>query len=340
MFRFTVDPKIIYAERVKGRHVIYLDTNAWSDLSERRSDAAIRAYAAAVRAHTDGLTIFPLSYATITELLKRDVNADSLQQSDLMDLLSRGVTLRGDPHVRDLEVLCAFEYMTRGISMPPTAEMFTVIACYIADREIPAVGVSDRLGVMRVAYPTVRWLQQRMRTPELLEHETRTDEEYVRKISQKINDVPNWATDGSGKPNAKKLRFEEHTAAFNSYIMGNLARLVGLQGMQLLHERLPSIVRKPGGPAAVAPVIAAMPSISLSCEMSVQKMLSRTRTRKQDFYDHEHAARAIPYVDAFVTADTGLLDILRRAKVPSTHRCRILNGIAALADYLEVLTNP
>lgn len=88
----------------------------------------------------------------------------------------------------------------------------------------------------------------------------------------------------------------------------------------------------------MAPVIAAMPSIALSCELSVQKMLARARTWKQDFYDHEHAARAIPYVDAFVTADTGLLDILRRARVASTHGCRILNGMAALAEYLGHLT--
>ena len=176
MFRFTVDPRIIYAERVKGRHAIYLDTNAWSDLSERRTDAATRAHAAAARAHADGATVFPLSYATITELIKRDINADSLAQADLMDVLSRGVTLRGDPHVRDLEVLCAFEFMTQGTSTTPTAEMFTVIACYISDREIPAVGLPDEAGVIRIVYPTVRWLQQVMRTPEVLEHEARTDE--------------------------------------------------------------------------------------------------------------------------------------------------------------------
>lgn len=133
--------------------------------------------------------------------------------------------------MRDLEVLCAFEFMTQETSTAPTAEMFTVIACYISDREIPAaipaVGVPDEAGVMRIAYPTVRWLQQVMRTPELLEHEARTDEKYVREISRKIDDVPNWATDGSGKLSAKKLRFEEHTAAFNSYILANLHRLVG-----------------------------------------------------------------------------------------------------------------
>lgn len=70
---------------------------------------------------------------------------------------------------------------------------------------------------------------------------------WVREISRKIDDVSNWATDGSGKLNAKKLRFEEHTAAFNSYIMGNLHRLVGLEGMQLIQQRLPLVVRNPAG---------------------------------------------------------------------------------------------
>src|SRR5205085_1838895 len=95
MLGVSVDPKIIYAERVAGRRTIYLDTNAWSDLSERRTTDAKRAYGAAFAAHSRGLTVFPLAFATITEVLKREVNADSEAQVKLMDELSRGVSLRG-----------------------------------------------------------------------------------------------------------------------------------------------------------------------------------------------------------------------------------------------------
>lgn len=338
VFRFSVDPKLIYDERVKGRRSIYLDTNAWSDLSERGSSAAERAYVAAARAHVADLTLFPLAYATITELIKRDVNDDSVRQAELMDFLSRGVSLRGDPHVRDLEAMCAFQFMTEGASVPPTQEMFTIIACYLGDREVPAVGVRNDAGVIQLVYPTVRWLQSVMRTPEILEHEAQTDRKYVEEITKKMNDAPSWATDGSGKLNARTLRFEEHTAAFNKYVLANLPQLVGLEGMELITQRLQGHVKKPG-PAAVAAVVAAMPSIGLSCELHVQKLLARARTEKQDFYDHEHAARAIPYVDAFVTSDTGLLDLLRRAKVRKTHNCVILESMGALAQYLEELVS-
>jgi len=40
MHKFPADPKRSYAERVEGPTRIYLDTNAWSDLSERRPAAA------------------------------------------------------------------------------------------------------------------------------------------------------------------------------------------------------------------------------------------------------------------------------------------------------------
>ena len=119
--------------------------------------------------------------------------------------------------------------------------------------------------------------------------------------------------------------------------MKNLPRLVGIEGLELIRQRLELFVTKPPGPAAVALVIAAMPSIALSCEMHVQKTLARVPTRKQDFYDHEHAARAVPYVDVFATADRGLLDLLRRSKSAIRSGCTILNGMPPLADYLERL---
>lgn len=97
VFRFSVDPQVIYCERVEGGHAIYLDTNAWSDLAERRSDAAIRVYDAVRVAHQASSTVFPLSYASITELIKREVNDDSVRQAELMDVLSRGVACEATP---------------------------------------------------------------------------------------------------------------------------------------------------------------------------------------------------------------------------------------------------
>lgn len=338
-----MNPRSIFAERVRGRRSIYLDTNAWSDLSEQRSKEAREASAAAQVAHVAGLTVFPLAYATITEMIKRDANPASLRQIDLMDQLSLGVSLRGHLHVRDLETMCAFQFMTTGMSEAPLDQMFTALFCYDSDREIPAVGLpshDDHSSVLRIAYPTLRWLHSTLRTPEVLALEATTDEKYVAEMSKKIIEAEGWAKDGSGKLNAKKLRFEEHSYAFSQYVLGRLRHLVGLEGLELIHERLPLHLAKRPGPAATAAIIAAMPSVALSCEMHVQRALAKAPIRAQDFYDHEHAALAIPYVDAFVTSDGGLLDVLRRAKANRTYKCEILPGVAALARYLIDLIGP
>lgn len=84
------------------RAIIYLDTNAWSDLSERKTAKAEEANARALDAHAKGRAIFPLSHSTIAEFLKRDVNDDSREQAYLMDQLSDSVTLRNGQHIRDL----------------------------------------------------------------------------------------------------------------------------------------------------------------------------------------------------------------------------------------------
>jgi len=343
MRRQIVDPKRVYAEHVFGRCSVYLDTNAWSDLSETRTDAARAAYDLALTAQSRGCAVFPLSYPTITELLKRDDNADSRRQTELMDTLSSGVSLRGGTHVRDIEVMCAFDFMTQGVTTTRRSEMFTIIPCYISDTsvefpdgwtETEADGMLEKLLQNR---PGLRFLQQQMRTATFLENHEVTDEKYVREISRKRNDALDWAVDGSGKLSATKLRLEEHTFVFRKYILGNLPRLVGPSGMQMIVRNIENIVRKPG-PAALRSVVERMPSTWLSCEMNVHCTLSaKELTEKQDFYDHEHAALAVPYTDAFVTSDGGLLDLLRRVRASDRYDCRLLRGLPALSDFLEKL---
>jgi hypothetical protein len=337
MHRFSVDPALIFRERVEGRRRIYLDTNAWSDLSEGRTTSARRAYDLALSLHHVDATVFPLGYPTIAELIRREINADSARQAEVMDLLSRGVCLRGYDHVIDLEVLSAFAFMTKGMSGVPLSEIFTVLVCYISDREIPAVGAAGSSGVLKVTYPPLRWIQEHMRTPEVLNHEARTDARYVSETSRKVADASNWGGDRSGRLNAKTLFFEEHTAALTRYVFPRLERLVGVEGYALIYEHLQQHVTKAAGPGAASQVVSAMPSVALSCRMNVQRVLARARTRKQDYFDHEHAARAIPYVDAFVTSDGGLLDLIRRSKTTEAYRCTILRGMEALVTYLEVL---
>jgi hypothetical protein len=340
--RSVASPERIFAERVAGKTVIYLDTNAWSDLSEAKTRDAGIARDLALQACSAGVAIFPLSTATITELLRRDINADSMAQAELMDTLSCGVAFRGHSHVRDLEILAAYEFMLTGRSEPPISRMFTITACYNADgRIVFPDGWSEENAdlfmqkLQEHGFPGVRWLQKPMREPTYLAKNAATDEKYVREITRKRDDVTSWATDRSGKPNAKVLRAEEHTCVLNRYLLENLLRLVAPATFVRL---APSFKLIQQDEKTLKEVVGAMPSVWLSCEINVQRMLATTRrTRQQDFYDHEHAVLGVPYTQAFVTADGGILDVLRKARASDRFACRLVRGMPGLSEYLGEL---
>lgn len=339
MRRSLAEPRKIYEERVRGRAVLYLDTNAWSDLSEAKTTDAEVARDLIKTAHAGARIVCPVSFSTITELLKRDVNPDSLAQAALMDLLSDGISYRATRHVRDLEILAACEFLLSGRADSPLPQVFTVIACYEADQRIvfpdgwSESGADEFMMKMEeFGLPSVRWLQQNRRSREYLDLHATTDTKYEREISRKRDDASTWAADANGKLDAQKLRYEEHICVLNKYILENVLRLVDPATFGRLALRLGMLNTDD---ALLSKVVRAMPSTWLSCEMHVQRMLGRgRRTRKQDFYDHEHAVLAIPYADAFVTSDGGILDVLRKVRVSGQFSCRLIRGMNGLREYL------
>jgi hypothetical protein len=343
MERLAATPRKVFSERVGERVTIYLDTNAWSDLSEGRTDDAREALKLALRAHSRGLAIFPLACATVTEVLKREVNVASRHQSDVMDALSSGVILRNDAPVRDLEVLCAYRFLIGEDSRPNHGdEMFTLTCCYEKDcwLQLPD-GYGEAKATAAVAkltapcFPAMRWLQDSRRTPEFLDRQATTDVRYVSEITRKIKEAQTWAVDGSGRPNKNTLRFAEHKVVWHT-IKQSLRRLVGLQGFERVAQNLDRVVKKSGA-SALRSIVETMPSIWLSCEMNVQRTLASGPTEKQDFYDHEHAALAVPYLHAFVSSDGGVFDVLRRARASDRYACRLVRGMSALRTLLETL---
>lgn len=345
MRRAFIRPSSVYEERVKHSRTVYLDTNIWSDLSEAKTGTAQEALRLATELVISRRVIFPLSYALVTEFLKRERNIDSERQADLMDLLSDGVTFRGWKHILDLEALSVFEYMVSRPSSDRCKQLFTLIPCYVADGGImfpegwTQKGADDFMETLRQrAVPGLRFLQQHMQTSHYVATHQSTDDKYVREISRKRREASDWARDASGKLNAAKLREEEHTFVFKTYIMQNLPRLVGLEGMLLVSQNLTTIAPKPGR-SPLRRLVERMPSTWLSCEINVQATLAvGSETEKQHYYDHEHAALAVAYADAFVTSDGELVDTLRRIRTSDRYSCTIVRGISGLLTYLDDLS--
>jgi predicted nucleic acid-binding protein len=102
MHRPLANPRAVFEKHIRGRAVLYLDTNAWSDLSEAKTPDAVAARQQLADAHARDVLVCPVAFCTITELLKRQPNADSVAQAQLMDSFSNGVSYRATRYIRDL----------------------------------------------------------------------------------------------------------------------------------------------------------------------------------------------------------------------------------------------
>lgn len=314
-------------------------------LSECKGTKAEEANARAVAAHSNGLAIFPLSHSTITEFLKREVTDDSRAQAYLMDRLSDSVTLRNGQHIRDLEALGTYELIMNGETRPAGIDhMFTAAICHSGDVgfEFPEPW-SERSAdafvraVLDRGLPGISYLQITDRLESLLRTREERDVIYVQHMESWRDDARAWASDRGGKLNANRLRVEEYTFAVRRHLIARLARLLSDHDLRQLTERIVSLVEA-GEVTTLAAIVSTMPTVELSCEMHVQSALNARRAPgEQDFYDHEHAVVAIPRVHAFVTSDRGLLDLLRRCRLPATRPCRLLRGLDGLASYLVAL---
>lgn len=191
--------------------------------------------------------------------------------------------------------------------------------------------------LLRRGLPGISYLQITERLDALLGMWAERDDIYTRNMQLWQDDSRNWAADGTGKLRATRLRLEEYRFAVRRHFLARLARLLSDKDLERLTEQVKRLVED-GEVTTLAAIVTTMPSVELNCEMHVQYALNvGRRPRKQDFYDHEHAALAIPRVDAFVTTDGGLLNVLRQSRVTSARSCHLLRGMDALASYLTVL---
>lgn len=97
-----LNPHEIWHRHVKARRVVYLDTNIWVCLTDARTQLSKECLPLCREAVQSGAVIFPLSYASISELLDQPPDAPREIQAALMDELSLGITFR-DAHLIEKE---------------------------------------------------------------------------------------------------------------------------------------------------------------------------------------------------------------------------------------------
>ena len=132
--RALVDHVGVHDDLVRGRRLAYLDNNVWIDLVEARSVEARVCREACEAAVAEGVALFPLTTASIEELLDQPREASPQRQADLMDRLSMRVCFRASRHVWEHEARGTIDmYPARGVVVPDRRQLFTLVLEYLAD---------------------------------------------------------------------------------------------------------------------------------------------------------------------------------------------------------------
>jgi hypothetical protein len=320
---------------------VYLDTNIWIDFTQERTTLAGETLRLARLAQDTRRAIFPISYPAAFELLNQGVTPSTQHQARLMDELSERVSFRAIHHIREMEVIYAYEYLMDGVGRELREKIFTAAAWYGGDghweypdgwNEEDAAACTQ---ILNKELPGLEWEQERLSRTEFETTYRKIDDDWVTAVSALDQEALRRFVNADGTPSASKLRLEEYAHVIQAYFLKILPRRVGFAATALALEKGAESIGR-GGPATTRRLIELMPSIWLSCEMHVRRRLERNRLpRPQDLYDHDHAMIGIPYCDVFVTGDGELLDLVGKCGVQRRYTCQLVHGMDELRDYLQ-----
>ena len=345
------DPATVFRERVKGRTTIYLDTNLWITLSDRKTPDARKAHEACLRGVADGRLLFPLSYAIVSELLEHPQNEERSAQATLMDALSLGVTFRAVELIYKLEAEVTYvrAFQERDAEVDGTL-LFTSIPDHIGDSilSIPAGSKPSQVAAclerLRTGpeYRSVHRLAGMLNLKDLQSHHRNSADTFVSLTTESIKRMSGFRK--GGKLDRERILLAERLMLFNEHVRPALvATLFDEVGPEKVAETMDQWNNRYGEGSAerLTQWFQGMPALELSAEVMAARSLNPARqVQRQDFWDNEHALLAPVYANAFATLDGGLTDILReRCKTPKRHGCQILMGLTDLMQFVKGSTH-
>jgi hypothetical protein len=345
------DPQEVHETNVSGRAIIYFDTNVWATLADAREEVARRCIAACTNAVDDGRALFPLSYASVSELFEHPNSTSRQAQAAVMDALSLGVTFRAQRKVYDVEA-AAVTALVIGDAVALRRELlFTyVIECLGDARTTFADSWSESDALAYVGYvrahPAARslawWVNQDEMLAGMRMKHALSKSEYVSRMQAHLENGRHYFQNANGSLNRVRALREEHLSVLKNQIVPRLRNtLFARFGPERTLDILRSFTRLngEGGERRLIEFVALMPSLKVFCEIMAARTMNPARAvREQDFWDVEHAAIGSTHATAFATLDRGLLDLIEnRCETPRRMGCRFLHDIEELTGYVASL---
>jgi hypothetical protein len=328
----------VYRRLVAGKRTIYLDTNAWIALSDGADDETRACRDACLRSVANGQTIFPLSTASVCELLEQPREDWRTRQAELMDRLSLGVCFKSLTSVERIEVDALYEFLIHDVdARPSVVTMFTSMPDYLGEgrMKFPEGWTSANFRSFidflenGAEYKSLLWLATHMDVNALRVRHRMQQQRYV----DAMTDINARAAAHPSKLDRNRLCNDERDSLYKSVVLPRF-----IERLQREPPHVISRARRKGavGQIPLNEIFPRLRSLEMLAHFCASRTLNPTRhTRPQDFWDTEHALVAPIYGDAFVSRDGGLLHFLneRRAFVNAT----VLRTIDDLHVYIQRL---
>jgi predicted nucleic acid-binding protein len=328
-----------------ARRLVYLDTNAWIELAEKKKDLA----AACLREVENGTALFPLSYPTISELIEQPVVEQRRKVAELMDRLSAGVSFRPFPTIRLLEMDRAFRVL---LGQPASAPEPSVVLSWIIEYVGTASVTFDpswNAGKAREfiehfkAQPAVRsvcWIVDHAPIDSMATRHDEAKVRYVDALTASIQRGAEAVAKLSGAARKARLLREEREWVVNKIMAPRFTKtLLDVYGIERLEEAVKALSAKlgEGNDERFATLMTVAPSVDLWCEIMAERVANMARrVRPQDLHDVDHALIGAVYANIFVTRDRGLVDLItQRCTVARRRGVTVAVGVDALAEHLQ-----
>jgi len=331
---------------VAGRAIVYLDTDAWIALSKGQDDGAKRCRQEATDAVRKGRLIFPLSYASCSEIVQQSPGDSRTVRIRLMQELSRGVAFRAISAVRKIEARAALPILLgEKPDQPDVTRIFSSIYECFSDAAELITGIDG--SEKRPDFIT--WLRRTSRLMSLEDYVHVFDtigggsgsrqffEDRAQTLLDSIPRAADACRNRDGALNRDKVFLQEALSCFTSIKPMLLAAL---------HEQRPEGMKAiatlaqsdPGGPDRLRRLLEAMPSAANEVDLFVGRVMNPNRKHRirNDFWDVEHAVVPAVYSNAWVTLDRGLASLVRSCNAPQQRGCRILLGMQEFKVFLTV----
>ena len=339
--RRLFEPSAIFQAHVHGRGVVYLDTGPWIDLADQKTPESRECLALCRNGIAQKKLIFPVSFASISELIDQPPEANPINQAKIMDELSEGVTFRSAETIYRLECEVAFSFLheQKVVEMDRTL-LFSYVGDYLGDGYIDFPKQwNDKSVELFLNY--VDQARFGRSIEQLLSDETAKEKRasHLEKGAEYRERVQKEKEEKDTETVWEKLLLSERSWVFSNIVLPRLTEQLLRGRSQVEVVQMLAKVRDAlgiGSPKRLEQLMKVLPSIDLFCQvMATTRLDKNRRVKANDFYDFEHARLPPAYSDVFVTNDGFLFNILtKKCTIPKTRDCTVLRGIKAFTEYL------